>query len=382
MSAPAGERRSQRRRLGLIVNPVAGLGGRVGLKGSDGAHVQQRARELGAQPQAQARAAQALAALAPLSEAIHLFTPPADMGEWAARQTGFEPLVLGKTVPGSTTAEDTRRAALAMLEAGVDLLLFAGGDGTARDIYSAIEQRVPVLGIPAGVKIHSAAFAVNPRRAGELALEYLRSSKMPTREVEVIDLDEESYRAGILATGLYGYLRTPYRRQFVQSQKTPTPASEAVQARAIAADVIEGMQPEALYLLGPGTAPRAIAERLGLPKTLLGVDVISAGQAPALDVGERRILELIENRDAKIIVTPIGGQGFLLGRGNQQISPRVLRQVGKDNLIVVSLPHKLDELRGRPLLVDTGDASLDDLLSGYIEVVSGYHERIIYRVVA
>jgi predicted polyphosphate/ATP-dependent NAD kinase len=166
----------------------------------------------------------------------------------------------------------------------------------------------------------------------------------------------------------------------VQNQKVPTPASEAAQAQAIAADVIERMKPGMAYILGPGTTTRAVAERLGLPKTLVGVDILTRDELLAADVGERQILEVLARRPLGLIVTPTGGQGFLLGRGNQQISPEVIRQVGRANLLVVCLSSKIAALRGRPLLVDTGDAEVDRLLSGYIQVVTSYRERIVYRV--
>lgn len=369
-----------RKRLGLIVNPIAGIGGRVGLKGSDGLDIQRMALELGAVPEAGDRARCALDVLRRLVHELDILTPPGEMGETIARQCGFDPLVIGSITPGATTTEDTRRAAKAMQLSAIDLLLFAGGDGTARDIFSVVGSEIPVLGIPAGVKIHSAVFATNPHNAGALALEFLRSKTTRVREAEVVDQDEQAYRSGNVAIRLYGFLKIPYRRQMVQNQKVPTPDAEASQADAIAADVIDGMQGGWLYILGPGTIPRTIAYRLGMPKTLVGVDVVTSHALIAQDVSENQLLALIENRPAKIIITPIGGQGFLFGRGNQQISPRVIQKVGKENIMVVCQRQKLNALRGKPFLVDTGDPQTDKLLTGYVSVITGYHERSIYRV--
>ena len=366
--------------LGLIVNPVAGLGGRVGLKGSDGIEIQQQALRLGAEPQAQQRAAEALQVLAPLRNQVVLVTAPGEMGEAIARQCGFAPVVMGPPPPGSTSAEDTRRAAGAMLRHPVDWLLFAGGDGTARDVYSAVGTQVPALGIPAGVKIHSAVFATRPRAAGELAAAAVRGERISLRESEVVDLDEAAYRAGTVGIRLYGTLNVPFRPHLLQDRKVPTPAAEAVRAQAIAAAVIESMQPGWLYVVGPGTTTRAIAEGLGLLKTLVGVDVYRREGVVALDVGEAALLGLVQHQPAKVVVTPIGGQGFLFGRGNQQIGPRVIRQVGRENIVVVSLAEKLMALRGEPLLVDTGDAAVDALLAGYLPVITGYRESVVYRV--
>lgn len=372
-------------RLGLIVNPVAGLGGRVGLKGSDGVDIQQVALARGAEPLAQLRTQQALAALLPLRDRLELLTAPYEMGADVAQQSGFAPKIVRTAMQASmknTNAEDTIHAAREMLAAGVDLILFAGGDGTARDILAAVGVQVPVLGIPAGVKIHSAVFATHPRVAGQLAADFLSGERIHMREAEVVDLDEAAYRAGLVSTRLYGYLKVPYRPHLLQNRKAPTPASESARAQAIAASVIENMLAGWLYIIGPGTTTRAIAERLGFPKTLVGVDVYDLDGLVALDADEASLLKLLEKQPARIIVTPIGGQGFIFGRGNQQISPTVLKKVGRENIIVVSLSEKINALMGEPLLVDTGESDLDASLCGYFPVITGYHEKVIYRVAA
>ena len=383
--------------VGLIVNPVAGLGGRVGLKGSDGAGIQKRALELGAVRQALSRAIQAVERLKVVQD-LEIVTYPGEMGEDAARACGLEPTVVGSIRPGETTAEDTRNAAREMLRRGVDLLLFAGGDGTARDIYEAVGPDMPVLGIPAGVKIHSAVYATNPGSAGDLAALYLQGRAASLREAEVMDIDEEAFRQGTLSARLYGYLKVPYRVSLVQSPKVPSTGEGAALA-AIAEDIAEKMEDDVLYILGPGTTTRAIAKELGLEKTLLGVDVIRIapdrgagrtatgerrkGELVAADVNEAQLLALLEGGGqgrTRIVVTPIGGQGYLFGRGNQQLSPRVIEQVGRENILVVSTPDKLYALGSQPLLVDTGDPAVDDMLSGYVQVVTGYHERAVRKV--
>lgn len=368
-----------RHSLGLIINPVAGLGGRVGLKGSDGAEVQRQARERGAQPRAQERAVEALRELAAL-DGLVLLTSPGEMGADAARAAGLRPTVIGTIQPGRTTAEDTCRAAREMQQAGVQLVLFAGGDGTARDIYTAVGPDLPVLGIPAGVKMHSAVYAANPRGAGELARLYLQGSTIRQREVEVLDIDEAAFRQGVVAARLYGYLRVPYRRETLPGAKTRNPTTEAATLQGIARAVVKRMAAGRVYIAGPGTTTRAVLAELGLEKTLLGVDAVLDGQIVARDAGEATLLEVIRGRPASVVVAPIGGQGYLLGRGNQQISPQVLRAVGSPNIIVVSTPEKLRALQGRPLLVDTGDAEVDRLLSGYVRVVTGGRDEAVYRV--
>ena len=370
----------EEKRLGLIVNPVAGLGGRVGLKGSNGAEIQKKALVLGAVPQSVNRAIQALERIRPADD-LEVITYPGEMGEDAARARGFEPTVIGSIKPGETTAEDTRNGAWDMQRLNVNLLLFAGGDGTARDIYDAIGDELPVLGIPAGVKIHSAVYATNPISAGDLAISYLQGKVSSLREAEVMDIDEAAFRRGVVSARLYGYLKVPFQRRLLQSLKTPSSPGEQGAMAAIAADVVSKMEDGWLYIIGPGTTTRAITSRLGLDKTLIGVDVIAEGKLVATDVNESQLLELLEERKAKIVVTPIGGQGYIFGRGNQQISPQVIKEVGKENIIVVSTTRKIHSLGGRPLLVDTGDREVDEMLRGYIRVVTGYNEQIVYKVV-
>jgi predicted polyphosphate/ATP-dependent NAD kinase len=367
-------------RLGLIVNPVAGLGGRVGLKGSDGVQVQRQARALGAVPQAGQRASQALERLKSVGS-LEIVTYPGEMGADAARACGLEPSVMGSIQPGRTTAEDTRRAARDMLGLNVRLLLFAGGDGTARDIHAAVGERLAVLGIPAGVKMHSAVYAATPMSAGEVALAYLQGKVSALREAEVMDVDEEAFRQGIVSARLYGYLKIPRERRLVPGRKSPSGPGEGAAMAVIAAEVVDGMEAGCLYILGPGTTTRAIAARLGLPKTLIGVDVVANGKLAAADANQAQLLALLEGRPAKIVVTPIGGQGYLFGRGNQQIGPQVIRRVGRENIVVISTPGKIHALGGRPLWVDTGDREVDEMLGGYFRVVTGYKEQIVYKVV-
>jgi predicted polyphosphate/ATP-dependent NAD kinase len=366
---------SGKRKLGLVVNPIAGIGGRVGLKGSDGVEIQKKALELGAVPQSLNRAVQALERVTLMKDNIKIVTYPTKMGEDAAKKCGFAPIVIGSIKKDETTAEDTMNAAEEMLRLDVDLLLFAGGDGTARDIYNAIGEEILVLGIPAGVKVHSAVFAVNSRSAGDLAVLYFQK-RCGIREAEVMDVDEEAFRQGIVSAKLYGYLRIPFEKRLIQGVKTPSSGGDM---EAIACEAVNRMKGNYLYVIGPGTTTRAIASKLGLNKTLVGVDVVSKGKLVSIDVNEVQLLKLLRKRNAKIIITPIGGQGYIFGRGNQQISPEVIKKVGKNNIIVVATPEKINSLRGRPFLVDTGDRTVDRMLSGYIKVITGYNEEIVYK---
>ena len=371
---------SSQKMLGFIVNPVAGLGGRVGLKGSDGLVIQQRARELGAVPEAPDRATEALRMLKKsASDLEKLVTYPGEMGENVAVRCGFSSIIIGDIRHGKTMAEDTQRAAQEMLALGADLIMFAGGDGTARNVCDAVGVNVPAIGIPAGVKIHSAVFGVNPASTGKLAAQFLRDEIHTLRNAEVMDIDEAAYRQGIVSPRLFGYLQIPYQRRLVQTRKSPNPVSEQAVLNAIALDVIDNMDKD-YYIVGPGTTTRPILTNLGLSKTLIGVDVVCGRKLVIADANETSLLELLENHAAKVVVTPIGGQGYIFGRGNQQISPKVLSRIGFDNIIVISAPEKILSLSGRPLLVDTGDYEIDRALSRHIKIVTGYGERIVYPV--
>lgn len=366
-------------RIGLIVNPIAGMGGRVGLKGTDGPEIVEKARSLGAVPESPRRACEALKQLETLKDEVEIITYPGDMGENEAIKCGFKVTVIG-SFKEETSAEDTRQAARDMLSLNVDLLLFAGGDGTARDVYNAIKDSIPVIGIPAGVKIHSSVFAINPKRAGELAALYLTKKVDRLKEAEVMDIDEQSFREGIVSARLYGYLKIPYEKSRVQNVKSGSPASEEFYQQAIAAEVVENMEDDCIYVIGPGTTTRQIMKALGLDYTLLGVDVVYKKDLVAKDVTEKQLLEIIQGKKAKVVITPIGGQGYLFGRGNQQLSPRVISTVDKGNIIVVATKNKLHSLKGNPLLVDTGDDDINKMLSGFIRVITGYHEYAIYPV--
>ncbi len=367
----------RRLRLGLLINPLAGLGGAVGLKGSDG--VAEQALALGAELRAERRSEQVLAALKPWQDHISLFTAGADMGQRAAEAQGFSPESVYQP-PSPSTAQDTAAAARALVAAGIDLLLFAGGDGTARDICAAIGLSVPVLGIPAGVKMHSGVFAVNPQGAAALLILLLKGELVTVDLAEVRDIDEAAARQGRVKTRHYGELKVPAEGRYLQQVKCSGREVEELAVQEIAAEVLEHMQPGVSYVIGPGSTTAAIMTALKLPKTLIGFDAVRDGALIGQDLGARDIEALLAEGPLRAIITATPGQGHLLGRGNQQLSPAVLRALGRDGLWVVASHSKLKELAGRPLLVDTGEPELDMALSGWIEVVTGYQHRTLYRV--
>jgi predicted polyphosphate/ATP-dependent NAD kinase len=367
------------RKVGLIVNPVAGMGGRVGLKGTDGIDVLKEAIKLGAMKEAPAKALRGIEKLLPIKDDIIILTCSGDMGENQCRNLGFNVRVILDSV-GSTTSQETIAGASIMEKEKVELLIFVGGDGTARDIYKGVGNRIVTLGIPAGVKIHSPVYASTPEKAGDLALLYLKGENIVVKEEEVIDIDEEAFRKNEVRTRLFGYLKVPYKKEYLQNKKAPTPLREEENQKAIALDIIDNMMDGLYYIIGPGTTTRAIMEGLNLPYTLLGVDIIKDKKLIRSDCSEKHILQTVGNSKSKLIITPTGGQGYLLGRGNQQISDKVVKKIGKENIAIISSNSKIVELGGKPLLIYTGDKDTDLMLEGYYRIKVGYGIDIMYRV--
>lgn len=372
------------KKLGLLINPVAGMGGSVGLKGTD--HMVEEAIRRGAKPRANDRVRQALKELLEIKNKLEIVTCPGDMGEDTAKSMGFRTTVLHTGGRRSlkdlfdSSRTDTIVLSKAMEEAGVDLLLFAGGDGTARDIYEGVGTELPALGIPAGVKIHSPVYAKNPQSAGDLAKLWLTGKVTKTAEQEVLDIDEELYRQEIINTRLYGYLSVPLEHVFTQNRKAPTPLSETASIESIAHELVEHMEEDTYYLIGAGTTTRGVMQMLGLKNTLIGVDLIRNKELVANDIYGDKILDFIKGKKTKLIVTVTGGQGFLFGRGNQQITPEVIREIGKENIIILATKAKIAEFHHQPFLVDTPDEELNKELCGYYRVITAYGEFTMCRV--
>ena len=376
------------RRIGFIVNPIAGMGGRVGLKGTDG--VVDEALAAGAEPVAGPRArgfAEAFlrAAKDDATLSVLWLTCDGTMGRDALRAAGFpEKQIEIVYSPGpQTAAEDTRKAVDAIVDRGAELLLFTGGDGTARDVATAVKNRLPILGIPAGVKMHSGVFAVSPSAAANLLVAFLRGD-LRTGDAEILDLDEEAYRRGDWRIRLYATAKSLVEPQLVQAGKLMVAevSEEAVQKELAVhfSELLEG-EPETLFLLGPGSTLHAVASSLGIEKTLLGIDAVVGGKVVGKDLNETGILSLLDRYPkAKLVVSPIGAQGFILGRGNLQLSPTVLRRIGAENVIVVATPAKLE---ATPVLrVDTGDEAIDQELRRreYMFVLIGYRTSKLHPI--
>ncbi|MCP8465548.1 ATP-NAD kinase family protein [Pseudomonas sp. ZM23] len=363
-------------RVGLIINPLAGIGGPTALKGSDG--VADLALARGAQPRAAERTRVALEQLLPVRERLEFLTFPGPMGADLLAEMGFSHRLVGALEGERSSATDTRHAVQALQEAGVALILFAGGDGTARDVAEVAREGQPVLGIPAGVKIHSGVYAISPRAAGALARRLVDGGLVRLTQGEVRDLDEAALRDGRVAARWYAELTVPEEGHFMQHVKQAGMETEELVLADLAAWLEDSWEQGVRYVFGPGSTLHGLAADLSLQTTLLGVDVIENGEVIARDVTEAELFALVHGHPAFLLVTAIGGQGHILGRGNQQISPRVLRAIGIDRLRVIATKRKLGTLEGRPLLVDSGDAALDASFPAAVRVWAGYKEELLY----
>jgi predicted polyphosphate/ATP-dependent NAD kinase len=369
--------------LGLLINPIAGMGGRVGLKGTDG--VVDEAIRLGAAPVAPGRAIEALSHLLYKNGILGLVACPLQMGEDACQEVGLEYKAISVKISSSTSSADTQRCVTALYEAGVRLLVFVGGDGTACDILDVVSTRsfddLLVLGVPSGVKMYSGIFVVNPADAAEV-VRLVVEGDAGISDYEIMDADEDAYREDRFVIRLYGYMKGPSVPARFQGAKQASPETtdEHEAQEAIARHVIERMAPDGTYILGPGTTVKTIAALLEVKKTTLGVDLYSGGIIYN-DVNESQIIQTVDDFSKTwIIVSPIGHQGMLFGRGNQQISPGIINRVGRDHIIVVATLSKLRGIEGETFKVDTGDSVVDELLRGYIRVITDYNEIRLVRV--
>ena len=356
------------------------MGGMTGLKGTDGQETVAKALALGAKPMSEAKTKQTLQEISSLESCFSLITCPGNMGEDVAAELGFNFELVDVGEINTPSSKNTRTAVENMILKKVDLILFSGGDGTARDIFSSIRDKIPVLGIPTGVKIQSSVFALSPGHAGKLCASFLLNDGIKFREGEVIDLDEDNYRRGIIATCLYGYLRIPYKKDFVQNVKSGTPKNEEYLQQAIANDMAEKMEDNITYLIGPGSTTKALLDHLKINGSLLGIDIVKKNKLIARDVNFKEIINLTLNEKTGLIITPIGGQGILLGRGNQQLTPEVINTIEKKNIFIIATMQKLISLNNQALFVDTGNLELNQKLAGYYKIITGYHHSTVYKV--
>lgn len=360
------------------MNPIAGMGGSVGLHGTDG-DTYLLAEDRGAKPVAARRAERSMRKIASLEPHPRLWTGARDMGELVARRAGLTPNVIEVT-SGRTGPGDTRAVAAFMQAEGVDLILFAGGDGTARDIVSQLGTTVPILGIPTGVKMHSAVFAMSPEAAGDMAARFLAApAHVPLHEREVLDVDP-----GGKAPSQFSLASVPFAPNSLQSSKTTWSVGSDSAVDRLCAQLAAGVDEEGICIVGPGTTANRVLHHLGLEAPARAVKVLAGTRLLIADASESQILDLLDAapRSASIIIGVIGGQGFLLGRGNQQISPEVISRVGEEEVFIVASEEKIMLLDPPVLRVDIGIDEANSAMTGYRRVHTGPGRSVVMKVVA
>lgn len=369
-------------KLGLLVNPYAGIGGALALKGSDGVEIREKALALGAEKKALDKTRLALEHILPIKDQVQLYVASGDMGENLAKGMGFNYLVVYQPENTQTESQDSEATAKALIAHQVDLILFAGGDGTARNVCHVVGNSVPVLGVPAGCKIHSAVYAITPAAAGRVLKQVIKGEIVSVSDAEVMDIDEALFRKGKVNARQFGEMQVPTELRYIQAVKMGGKESDELVLADIAAHIIEIIEdnPEHLFVMGSGSTVEFVMQELGIKNTLLGVDVIKHKQLLASDVTASELLTLTTNQSCKLVLTLIGGQGHIIGRGNQQLSADFLKRLNKDNILLVATKTKLSNLSGRPLIVDSGDTDVDLQLSGLISIITGYHDQVLYPI--
>lgn len=371
-------------RVGLLINPYAGVGGPLALKGSDGMIA--IALAAGVIPQAPSRALQCVKAMEMLWPRIDWITGGGALGEDLLHEAGLSAFVVyeaQKEGSGLTSnAVDSVVLASRLTESELDLLLFVGGDGTARDVLKGMQTQIPMIGIPAGVKMQSAVFGVNPMASGLLAVDFLTHRRRPTALLEVMDLDENLIRHDVVAPQLFGYMPVPVNTRHLQGKKVRSPESDAFQAGAIAHRISADMKDGVTYLIGPGSTTFAVKKRLGLQGSLLGFDIVRNREMLLSDATEAQIWAAVQDQSCRLVLSCIGGQGHVIGRGNSQLSPRILKKLNPNELTVLATEGKLRSLGGRPFQIDSGDAVVDDLYSKPVHVYTGLDDEVWYQIQA
>jgi predicted polyphosphate/ATP-dependent NAD kinase len=375
-------------KIGFMINPISGMGGAVGLKGTDGEEILKHAKKLGAKPQIQDRAKLFLNALKQMAYDFILITPPGVMGEYACKVAHIPHVLIAQNhyshelLLYSTDKTDTQKSIRVMMEQNVDLIVFMGGDGTARDIVEVIQENVPCLGIPGGVKVFSSVFAATPSQGAELIAEFLKGNT-PLIELEVLDINEDAFRENKIEVQMYGYMKVPHIPMLIQGMKQATPFTddERENQRAIARTIVEEMTPDAYYIFGPGSTVRSIFDELNLEKTLLGFDIVCNNQIITHDANEDQIMKIITHELVVLVITPIGRQGFVFGRGNLQITSRILKKIKKENIWIICSRSKLATLPEGCIRTDIRDPDMDKQLRGYYRVLIDYNEYKMIKMI-
>ena len=358
-------------KVGFLINPIAGLGGKVGLHGTDDQYAE-LALAKGAQPLSAERALRAFRALAPFKDFFSFITVAGEMGGDLLDELDIDYVEL-KTINssesyGRTSRQDTHEAVAAMFDLGTEVILFAGGDGTARDIYSVVGANLPMVGIPAGVKMRSGVFASYPENAAQILIDHVNNAGTKREFTEILDADSTGKSEIEINSEFFGLALTINSRSLLQNPKLVSSNYED-DLIELAAELAQGLSPDTLYLFGPGRTTNLILNSAGFSGSAIGVDALYNGVLIGADLSELEILDLMHKyRKPFLFLGVIGGQGFLLGRGNQQLSFRVLERIGEDNIYILAGSKKLSGLFPSRLFVDLGEDVQGTFLRGYRHV--------------
>ena len=381
-------------KVAFLLNPIAGLGGTVALKGTDG--LAKEALRLGAKPITPVRAETFFHSLDKqisndIRKQLVFLVPKSPMGEQILSKFSFKYEVIPVPIQNKdTSAEDTKIAVRHFEEQQVDLIIFVGGDGTSIDVGTSITNQTPILGIPSGVKTYGAVFSHSLEEAVTILLAFFNSKS--TQEAELLDLDEEQYKKGVISISLRGIARVPAFPEFLQHAKERIEITESEEntLERIADeifDVLRRVKTSPLLIIGPGSTFSPLGKKMNISRSILGVDCVTfdyQGNYSILikDAREDQIFNILTNyTEVFILITPIGGMGYILGRGNHQISPRIIKKVPKDHLLIACTKRKLKTIIDQTLRVDTSDEELNSQMIGYIRVITDFNERQMVRVI-
>jgi len=365
-----------------VINPIAGMGGKVGLHDTSDANLH-LAVSRGARPEAGDRATRTLQRLRALVPDCDIYTAAGSMGADVATSCGFTShIVYRPDVGKSTDSHDTIDAVRAFEKEGVDLVLFTGGDGTARDVMASLNTQTPVLGIPAGVKMRSGVFARTPEIAAEIVAA-CASGQAIFVKADVVDVDQSDAQSGNMSMRLYGSVKVPFAQGALQPMKTSSSAASKLDIHNLARQIANTLEPGRLYIFGPGTTIKMILLELNLETNPLGIDVTLGRELLISDATEAQLLEYLASDIAvTLYLGVVGGQGFLLGRGNQPLSAQVIERIGEKNLVIMADREKVSRLQPPYLWVDLGKEKSKSNLSGYRKVWTGPQDALLMKVVS
>lgn len=381
-------------KVGFVINPIAGMGGTVALKGTDG--LIKEALNLGATPVSPIRAELFFSYLSrtvqiETKSEILFLTPSSPMGEQIVSKFSFNYKIINLNIDHRiTTPQDTKDAVRLFEQEQVDLIIFVGGDGTSIDIGMSLTKETPILGIPSGVKTYGSVFSHTPEEAASVLLSFNQSKA--SNNAELLDLDEKLYNKGIISIELKGYVHVPAFPHYFQHAKERVEHNESEEGilEGISEeiyDLITSIKSKKLLIIGPGSTFNPFASKIGIIRSILGIDCIECSEDGKFktiisDAREDQIFSLLNRyHDVFILVTPIGGMGYIFGRGNHQISPRIVNKVSKNNLLIACSPQKLSTIQEQTLRVDTSNETFNREISGYIRVITNFGESRMVKVI-